>query len=68
MPDDVSRPTALERLGAEIAKGSLKLPLTFRNESEHLEFRIELACVNINANLDRMIAHVKLLKKYMDRR
>ena len=67
MPDDVSRPTALERLGTEIAKGNLMLPFTFRNESERVEFQIELACVNINANLDRMIAHVTLLKKYMDR-
>jgi hypothetical protein len=68
MPDDVPRPTALERLGTESAKGSLTLPFTFRSESERLEFQIELTCANIDAKLDRMIAHVKLLKKYMDRR
>ena len=68
MPDDVSRPTALEWLGTEIANGNLELPFTFRSESERLEFQIELVCANIDANLDRIIAHLKLLKKYMDRR
>ena len=68
MADHISRPTALERLGAEIAKGNLGLPFEFRDESERLEFRIEMAHVDIRANLWKMLEQLKVLEKFMDRR
>jgi hypothetical protein len=67
--DNASRPAdALERLGAEIAKGNLKLPIEFPDECERLDFHIEMVGVDIRANLWKMTEQMKVLTAFLDRR
>jgi hypothetical protein len=69
VPDDASGQTDVwERLAAANREGAYWSPsLTFRDESERLDFHIEMVHINILANLWKMTEHLKLLKKYLDR-
>jgi hypothetical protein len=69
VPDDASGHTDVwERLAAMNRDGAHRpLSLTFRDESERLDFHIEMVHLNILANLWKMTEHVKLLNKYLDR-
>ena len=69
MPDDASGHTDVwERLAAANRDGARRPPpLTFRNESDRLDFHIEMVHINILSNLWKMTEQLKLLKKYLDR-
>ena len=69
MPDHCSRSLEeLGRLAAEIGNGTRKPLLEFRDETERWAFRMEMACVDIRADLWKMTAQLKVLAKFLDRR
>jgi hypothetical protein len=51
---------------AAAARGDAPL-LEFRNERERLEFSIEMAVIDMRANLLRIREQLKLLEKFSDR-
>ena len=68
MPDDVSRPADLfQQLAAMTREGRQWPPLTVRDESERLDFHIEMVHVDMRAMLWKMTEQVKVLKKFLDR-
>jgi len=68
MPDDVSElPDVFERLKAKRREGWQMPALTFRDASEEMDFRLEIAHVNICANLWKITEYLKVVKKFLDR-
>ena len=68
MPDNVSRLTdVFEQLAAMQREGWQWPRLSFRDESERLDFHIEMVHVDMRAMLWKMTEQVKVLKKFLDR-
>ena len=68
MRDQLSRTfDELGRMAAEVADGTRKPLLEFRDESERLDFHIEMVHVATRAMLWKMTEQMKVLKKFLDR-
>ena len=67
MPDDVARPDVFEQRAAMTREGRQWPSLKFLDESERLDFHIEMVHVDMRAMLWKMTEQVKVLKKFLDR-